>query len=397
MGIMDFIKGQFIEVIEWLEIDSEQIVYRFPVGGNEIKMGAQLTVRETQLAIFVNEGVIADIFEPGRYILNTQNMPILTKLKAWKYGFNSPFKAEVYFVNTKQFLDQKWGTTNPVMMRDREFGMIRLRGYGTFAYRVTDPRAFMMEILGTQGAAGTDDLTPQVKIQIVSALSDFLGESGIQALDLAMHYDEISLGVKVKVEAIVTQYGIGLTNLTVENLSLPLEVEAVMDKRTSMGVLGNLDQYTKYQAAEALREAARNEGGGFAAMGAGLGAGAGLAGAMTGAMSGAFTHSGADQAGGSAGGNAGGNAGASGAAAGVGVVCPKCSNMNPAGSKFCASCGQNLEVQAQACFKCGSNVSLGAKFCPNCGQDQSARPVCPKCQAEVVPGAKFCGTCGEAL
>jgi membrane protease subunit (stomatin/prohibitin family) len=355
-------------------------------------MGAQLTVRESQVAIFVNEGLIADIFEPGRYELTTQNMPILTKLKSWKFGFNSPFKAEVYFVNTKQFLDQKWGTTNPVMMRDTEFGMIRLRGYGTFAYRVTDPRAFLKEILGTQGAAGTDDLTPQVKIQIVSALSDFLGESKIPALDLAMHYDEISLGVRTKVEAIVVQYGIGLTNLTVENLSLPPEVEEALDKRTSMGVLGNLDQYTKYQAAEALREAARNEGGGFAAMGAGLGAGAGLAQTMTHAMNTPSAGNGpADSAG------AGGAVGAGGAAGAGLMVCPECAHQNVAGSRFCASCGQNLEIKGTTCFKCGSTVTAGAKFCPNCGQDQSAKPVCPKCQADVTPGAKFCPSCGEAL
>lgn len=377
MGIFDFIKSQFIEVIEWLEIDSEQIVYRFPVGSNEIKMGAQLTVRETQVAIFVNEGVIADIYEPGRYELTTQNMPVLTKLKSWKYGFNSPFKAEVYFLNTKQFLDQKWGTTNPVMMRDAEFGMIRLRGYGTFAYRVTDPRAFLTEILGTQGAAGTDDLTPQVKIQIVSALSDYLGESHISALDLAMNYDEIGMGIKAKVENIVMQYGIGLTNLTVENLSLPPEVEAALDKRTTMGVLGNLDQYTKYQAAEALREAARNEGGGFAAMGAGLGAGAGLAQAMTNAMA---TPS------------AGGKAQSEAV-----VPCPKCAQSNPISNKFCAACGHNLEIKAALCFKCNGAVPVGAKFCPGCGQDQTAKPVCPKCQAVVLPGTKFCPSCGEAL
>lgn len=382
MGIFDFIKSQFIEVIEWLEIDSEQIVYRFPVGANEIKMGAQLTVRETQVAIFVNEGMIADIFQPGRYMLSTQNMPVMTKLKSWKYGFNSPFKAEVYFVNMKQFLDQKWGTTNPVMMRDPEFGMIRLRGFGTFAFRVTDPRAFLTEILGTQGAAGTDDLTPQVKIQIVSALSDFLGESRIAALDLAMHYDEISLGVKAKVESIVQQYGIGLTNLTVENLSLPPEVEAVMDKRTSMGIVGDLGRYTQYQTAEAIREAAQNEGGGMASMGAGLGAGAGMAAAMTQAMAQSTV------------------SGGTGAAASMGaalIACPKCAHPNTPGSRFCAGCGQSLNHGGQTCVSCQAQVPAGAKFCPNCGQDQSARAVCPNCQAEVQPGAKFCGACGTPL
>ncbi|NLY18771.1 MAG: hypothetical protein GX045_07430, partial [Clostridiaceae bacterium] len=168
MGVFDFIKNQLIEVIEWTDDTAGTMVYRFPVAGKEIKMGAQLTVRESQVAVFVNEGQIADVFQPGRYTLTTQNMPILTKLKSWKYGFNSPFKAEVYFVNTRQFTDQKWGTSNPVMMRDAEFGMLRLRAYGIYSFRVTDPVVFLKEVFGTGSMFDTNSITGQLRRSIVS-------------------------------------------------------------------------------------------------------------------------------------------------------------------------------------------------------------------------------------
>jgi membrane protease subunit (stomatin/prohibitin family) len=236
-------------------------------------MGAQLTVRESQVALFINEGEIADVYEPGRYELTTENMPILTKLKSWPYGFNSPFKAEVYFVNTKQFLDQKWGTTNPLMMRDAEFGIIRLRGFGTFAYRVTDPVQFMREVFGTKQFADTDIITPQLKQQILTAMADLLGEAKIPALDLISNYEELAKLGAEKVQPQFAEYGLTLTNLTIQNLSLPKEVEDAMDKRTQMGVLGNLDTYTKFQVAESIRDAAQNEGG-MAGIGASLGVGA---------------------------------------------------------------------------------------------------------------------------
>ncbi len=274
---------QFIEVIEWTETNSDRLVYRFPVHGNEIKMGAQLTVRESQLAIFVNEGQLADVFEPGRFELNTSNMPILTKLKSWKYGFNSPFKAEIYFINTKQFLDQKWGTTNPIMMRDADFGIIRLRGFGSYAYRVKDPVALMREVFGTSGEANTEDISPQLKKYIVSGLTDLIAESKIPALDLATQYDELSEACKQKVVPRFEEYGLEITNLTIENLSLPKEVEEAMDKRTQMGVLGDLNKYTQFQAANAIGDAAKNEGG-MAGMGMSMAAGMQMANQMSQAM-----------------------------------------------------------------------------------------------------------------
>ncbi len=185
--IMKFIKSQLIEVIEWTDNTTDTMVYRFPVKDNEIKMGAQLTVRESQVAVFVNEGQIADVFEPGRYQLSTANMPVLTKLKAWKYGFNSPFKAEVYFVNTKQFTNQKWGTSNPIMMRDAEFGMIRLRAFGIFSFRVKDAATFLKEIFGTNRVFDTESIVGQLKRSLVSGIADMIGESKIPAWGCRPH------------------------------------------------------------------------------------------------------------------------------------------------------------------------------------------------------------------
>src|SRR5919108_880514 len=194
MGILDRLSptAQFIEVIEWLDSSSNTLVYRFPVKDQEIKNGAQLIVRESQSAVFVHEGQIADQFGPGRYTIDGGNTPILTKLGAWKYGFNSPFKSEVYFVNTKQFTDLKWGTPNPVMMRDTDFGMVRLRAFGIYSMRVSNPAAFIKEVAGTSGRFITEDVEGQLKRTLVSGFSDALGESKIAALDLASNYDELS-------------------------------------------------------------------------------------------------------------------------------------------------------------------------------------------------------------
>jgi len=201
MGLINFIKNQFIEVIEWVDQSNEVMVYKFPVANNQIKIGAKLTVRESQVAIFVNEGTIADIFIPGLYELKTENMPVLTTLKSWKYGINSPFKADVYFVNTKQFTDQKWGTTNPIMMRDTEFGMLRLRAFGIYSFRVSDAAKFMKEIFGTNGSFDTESITGQLKRSIVSGFTDILGEAKVAAIDLAQNYTNI------KFKHICFQYG----------------------------------------------------------------------------------------------------------------------------------------------------------------------------------------------
>ncbi|QQR75895.1 MAG: SPFH domain-containing protein [Holophagales bacterium] len=280
MGLLDNIRqqigSQFIEIIQWLDETNDTLVYRFPVYNQEIKMGAQLTVRENQVALFVNEGKAADLFGPGRYELSTQNIPILTTLRGWKYGFQSPFKAEVYFFNTRLFTDLKWGTANPVMMRDAEFGMIRLRAFGTWAMKIGDPKVFFETIVGTQGLTTTDEITGQLRSIVLSKLSDAIAEAKIAALDLAAKYDELSAVGKQVIGAEFATFGLDLARFFVENISLPEEVEAAIDQRTKLGVLGDkMAQYTQMQAAEAIKVAAANPGG-LAGAGVGLGAGVGM-------------------------------------------------------------------------------------------------------------------------
>lgn len=288
MGLLDNIKqqigSQFIEILQWLDESNDSLVYRFPVYNQEIKMGAQLTVRENQVALFVNEGKAADLFQPGRYELSTQNVPILTTLRGWKYGFQSPFKAEVYFFNTRLFTDLKWGTTNPVMMRDADFGMIRIRAFGTYAMKIADPKLFFNTVVGTQGLTTTDEVTGQLRSIVLSKLSDAIAESKIPALDIAAKYDELSAFGKGKIGPEFAAFGLELAKFFIENVSLPEEVEAAIDQRTKLGVLGDkMAQFTQLQAAEAMKIAAANPGG---VAGAGVGIGAGVA--MGQAMAGAF-------------------------------------------------------------------------------------------------------------
>src|SRR3982751_5097657 len=294
MSLIDKVKeaafNQFIEVIEWLDESKDTLLYRFPVAGQKKKNGAQLIVRESQTAVFVFEGQVADVFTPGRYTIEGGNTPILSKLGAWKYGFNSPMKSEVYFVNTKQFTDLKWGTSNPVMMRDADFGMVRLRAFGIYSMRVADPREFIKQIAGTNAQFVTEDIEGQLRRTMVSGFSDALSESKIAALDLASNYDELSKFARQKLQDEFKTLGLELTKFVVENISLPQEVEAVMDKRTSMGVLGDLGKYTQFEAADAMRDAAQNTGGG-AGTGAGLGAGFAIGNAMAGAMTDAMHQS----------------------------------------------------------------------------------------------------------
>lgn len=375
MGLFDFIKSQFIEVIEWTDSTTDTMVYNFPVQGKEIKMGAQLTVRESQAAVFVNEGLIADVFSPGRYTLSTQNMPILTKIKSWKYGFISPFKAEVYFVNTKQFTDQKWGTSNPVMMRDAEFGMLRLRAFGIYSFKVNNPSVFLKEVFGTSSEFTTEGITGQLKRAIVSGISDLLGETKTAAIDLAMYYDELSEQSREKLKPMFDKYGFELVSFYIENISLPEEVEKVLDKRTSMGVIGDMGKYTQYQTAEAIREAANNPGGGLAAAGAGIGAGAAIGKMMADNLSASSAPKQQEAR----------------------IICPSCGQETDAGRKFCSACGKPVSGETVKCVKCGADMQKGKKFCPDCGAAQQPEIKCGNCGAIVNEGVKFCPDCGKQL
>jgi len=274
MDIWKKLSAELIDIVEWLDSSQDTLAYRFERYQNEIKYGAKLVVREGQAAVFVNEGAIADVFQPGTYTLETRNLPILATLKGWKYGFNSPFKAEVYFVSTRQFTDLKWGTMNPIMLRDAEFGPVRLRAFGTYAVKATDPSALIKEIVGTNGHFTIEGLQEQLRNLIVSRFTDILGESKIPVLDLASNLNELGQFLAKAVEPTFTTYGMSVPTVLVENISLPPAVEEALDKRTSMGVIGNLNAYTQFQAAEAMRDAAKNPSG---TAGAGMGMGMGFA------------------------------------------------------------------------------------------------------------------------
>jgi len=279
MGLFDKILGEFVDVIEWTDSSTDTMVYRFERYGNEIKYGAMLTVRESQVAILVNEGRTADVFQPGLYKLETKNMPILTTLQSWPFGFSSPFKAEVYFFNMRRFTDLKWGTKNPVMLRDPEFGPVRLRAFGTYAVRIKEPEVFAKEIVGTNGHFRTGEITDQLRNLITARFSSIIGEARIPVLDLAGNYDELGNFVSEKLAPEFLEYGLELNNMLIENISLPEEVEKALDKRTSMGIVGNLNDYTRYQAAEAMQAAAANPSG-AASAGVGMGIGFGMASEM---------------------------------------------------------------------------------------------------------------------
>ncbi len=272
MGIFDFLSGEFIDVIHWVDDTRDTMVWRFEREGHEIKYGAKLTVREGQAAVFVHEGQLADVFTPGLYMLETNNMPIMTTLQHWDHGFKSPFKSEIYFVNTTRFNDLKWGTKNPIIVRDPEFGPVRLRAFGTYSIKVSDAARFLTEIVGTDGEFTMDEISFQIRNIIVQEFSRTIARSGVPVLDMAANTRELGQLVGKEIEATIAEYGLSMPELYIENVSLPPAVEEVMDKRSSMGVIGNLNEYMQFQTAEALGR----DGSAATAIQTGLGAGLGM-------------------------------------------------------------------------------------------------------------------------
>ena len=346
----------FLKILEYTDSTKNTLVYKVPLpkGGREINQKSKLIVRESQKAIFVHKGEVCDVFEPGTYDLNTEIFPILSKLAGWKYGFQTPITCDVYFINTKQFTDIKWGTANPILMRDPEFGMIRVRGFGSFAFKVDDPVAFMRELFGTSISFKTEDISNWLKTILVSGLTDAIGESRISALDLAGNTLEFNEIVKAKIQEKFKEIGLVLTNLFIENMSVPEEVEKAIDERSKLGILGDkTDVLLKVSAAEAMKSAAKNEGAGGAFMSAGVGVGAGLG------IGNIFAES------------------LKGAAKPVENDTPKTSG----GAK-------------KICPECKAEISATAKFCPECGAKLAVKKFCPECGAEVSSTAKFCPECG---
>lgn len=327
MGLFKRLKRQLLKVIEYKGTNTDELAYRYPMTDRaEIMNGCQLIVRESQAAVLVSEGQVADVFGPGRHRLETRNIPILTALSSWAYGFDSPFKAEVYFINTKLFINQNWGTSNPVMMRDKEFGAVRLRGYGKFTYKIDKPREFLINIFGTSQSLETNYLKDQFKAMIVSGFSDALAESGITALDLAANYNEFGDFLTKTIKPKFDVYGIDVTNVLIENISLPEEVEKMLDTKTQVGMMkGDMQAFVQFQSAQAIRDAAKNEGG-AAGIGVGVGAGVGIGQVFADALKGV---------------NSNGNNNQSNFQ--DGIYCPKCGTLNPSDAKFCFNCGNNLE------------------------------------------------------
>ena len=341
--------------VVWNDDSKNTLVYKYPLKnyGREINNKSTLTVKESQCAIFVHKGQIADVFGPGLYDLGTDIFPILSKLAGWKYGFQTPITCDIYYINTKQFTNIQWGTKNPIMMSDSRFGMVRVRAFGTFSYKVDDPAVFLKELFGTNSSFVTDDINDFLKSMLLSCFADSLGESKVSALDLAANTLEFNEIVKGSVQNKFNELGLKLVNLFIENMSLPEEVTKAMDERTKLGILGDsTDTLMKVSAAEAMKTAAANQGvgGAFMAGGVGIGAGAGIGAMMANAMAGSNNQ----------------NSGNANNAAG-GTVCPSCGKTVPAGSKFCPECGKAMSA-TKFCPECGAKVSAGAKFCPVCGK-----------------------------
>ncbi len=283
MAFMDFIKKQFIDVIQWTEKGDGVLAMRYPMQDFEIQYGAQLTVRESQMAIFVNEGKIADVFGPGLYKLTTRTLPVLTYLKNWDKLFESPFKSDVYFFSTRLQLDRKWGTPNPITIRDKDFGMVRMRAFGIYSYKLTDPRKLHTEVSGTREQYAVDDLDGQLRNLVIGSMTDLFGESGVPFIDMAANQEELGRTLKGRLEPVFDRYGLALDSFVVQNVSLPEELQKILDSRIGMNMIGDMGRYTQYQVANSIPLAAQNEGG-IAGIGAGLGAGLGIGQAMSAAM-----------------------------------------------------------------------------------------------------------------
>lgn len=279
MSLWDKLKGELIDIIEWLDDTSDTLVYRFERYDNEIKNGAKLVVRESQMAVLIDQGKLADVYGPGTYTLTTENMPILTTLRGWKYGFSSPFKVEVYFVSTRQFTNLKWGTPGPCTMRDREFGVVRVTAYGLYSIRISDPAAVIKEIAGTDGRFTTDSIAENLRGKIGSRIKEVMPELGIPVIDLESKVTLMGNMLRERIAPDFKNYGLDLTEVQVQDIGLPEEVEQAIDKSGAIRVIGNLGAYTQYETANAIGTAAANPGG-IAGVGAGLGVGMGMANQM---------------------------------------------------------------------------------------------------------------------
>lgn len=351
----NWFKSQLLKAISWEDNTNNTIVYKFPMDGKKIMYGSKLTVRESQVAIFMDKGEIADIFGPGMHKLETSNLPILTSLQSWGFGFNSPFESDVYFISTKQFINQKWGTSNPFVLKDKDFGTLRVRGYGSYSFKVDDPKVLLKELFGSNSTFTTEDVADYIKSMLISSISDTISESKIPAVELAANYAELNKEAAQHCEDSLKNIGLKLTNFIIENLSFPEEVEKAIDSSSSINVLdGKMTEYMKYQSAQAVKDSANNPNGGNFSN-AGIGIGAGVA---------------------------------------FGEILRNSMREQPQAPAAAPAEKPAKETAKKFCSNCGAEMKKTAKFCPECGTKQEAANVCPNCGAELPKSAKFCPECG---
>lgn len=383
-----------LDIVEWFDETGEEIVHRIPeTGSAEFNYGSQVVVRENQAAVFFRDGKGLDVLGPGRHTLSTQNIPRLTRLMTMSvFGFDSksPFRTEVYYVNMKVFTSLKWGTKEPVAFRDSELGLVRLRAFGNYTLRITQPLLFVNTIVGTQGMYMSSQIDNYLKDVIVSRLNDLLGEQLDTIFNLPRNYDELGVAVKSRLVDDFAKYGIELTDFFVQSITPPEEVQRMIDERSGMQAVGNLDRFIRFKAAKAMGDAAAGGGpggeggaGGPAAAGMGMGVGAGLGLMMPGMMFQTMQGMSPEQQ-------------MQKIQQNGAVICPSCQSKVALDSRFCPRCGEQLVVMKK-CPKCGRNLEEDANFCSSCGQDLRAKNNCPKCNSQLPEGARFCTSCGENI
>ena len=372
----------FLEQIEWFDDTGEEFVRRLPEqGSGDIKWGAQLTVRESQAAVFFYKGKAVGAFGPGRHTLKTANIPILTKVASLPWGFESPLRAEVYFTNLKTFTNLKWGTRDPVAFRDDELGLVRLRAFGIFNIRIVQPVLFINRLVGTKGVYTTEEISDYLNRVVVSRFNDYIGERFGSIFELPSRYDELADGLADRLKEDFSRFGLSLTTLYINSITPPPEVQQAIDDKSRMGVFDDMNKLMKMKAAMAVEKMSENEGGGAGAE-AGIGMGMGVM--LPGMFANQFSGRQASQ-------------GSGGQPAEQKSACPECGSSIPADAKFCPQCGHQ-QVIFEKCEHCGKNITPGANFCPRCGKataDKTDKKFCAACGAENLPEAVFCDRCGE--